>query len=281
LILAHLHGFLNEKINKFMKLLTEKKMRECIKEWLEKDYSRKKYDLEIIPNGLIKYGKNLEGKVDVLGIKYKLSENEKPKEREITDLFIVECKKDPWNYEGYGQLLYYKTLLEFFRWSKLWNVFNKDFYNGPKNYFKRHGKLPSWWKNYCGGDGKFVEKVGGRIKVHFFIALQKSGNDWNKVKSVAKSILSTINGRMLIGLLSIDTKSNKCEKEREELPLTLMRKKQPEGFFDVEVGTFIPRHEVWLKCGWFDKKGKITKECKKEPDPEECAHCESYRTDGD
>jgi hypothetical protein len=102
----------------------------CVEQWLRDNFYNKRHDLEVISRGGIKYGP-LSGQIDVLGVKYELSENEEPSERQLTDLFVVECKINPWSYEGYGQLLFYKTLFELCRHSKLWQCFNEDFYYGP------------------------------------------------------------------------------------------------------------------------------------------------------
>jgi len=268
-------------------MVAEEKMYRPVEKWLNYYYLGGKHSLEVMHRANIRYG-DLGAQIDVLGIKYKVFKDEDPRERQLTDLFVVECKNEPWTYGGYGQLLYYKTILELYRQSKHWKCFNEDFRDGPKRFFDQNEKLPNWWGHYTRGNGKFVEFLKKKVRVHFYLALyrprQYDERDWEDAISTAKNILSAIGGGFSVGLLNVKTDLSKCGLIGDEPhPLILSSKRQvPERlFFQAEEARLIPRHKTYLYCRWFDDEGKCSISCRlskgQKPSPQNCRHCLLFR----
>lgn len=269
-------------------MVAEEKMYRPVEKWLNYYYLGGKHSLEVMHRANIRYG-DLGAQIDVLGIKYKVFKGEDPRERQLTDLFVVECKNEPWTYGGYGQLLYYKTILELYRQSKHWKFYNEDLRDGPRRFYKRNGKLPKWWKYYTRGDGKFVEFVKKKVRIHFYLALYRkprlNEGEWGDAISTAKNILSMIGKGFSVGLLCVKTDLSKCDLISDEpnpLILSSKRKIPEKSFFLAEKAMFIPNHPTYLYCRWFNDKGKYSSSlCRlskgEPPSPQNCRYCSRFR----
>jgi len=268
-------------------MVLESAMYPTVEDWLQANFSEKKYDLEVIPRGTICY-EPLRAQIDVIAIKYELFKNQEPWQRRITDIYVVECKKNPWSYGGYGQLLFYKTIFELYRNSDHWDYFNDDFFYGPKAFYKKHGRLPKGWANRTLGEGKFIEFHTDQIYVHFFIALyhpteRQMYGRWEDALNAVKNILSVFkDSKVSFGLLWIESDFSKCHEEpSEQYPIVLSSKHKPEQYFDAEEAMLLPYHKTLLYCKLFTHEGKRTGECNvskgQKPSPQNCRYCNFYR----
>jgi len=245
--------------------LKEKESYKYLSSWLPENYDVD--DNLLWTDAQINYG-SIKARSDVIAYYLEIDEKETPPCKEITGIHIIECKRDWAAFQAYGQLLFYKEIVDRYLRSKHYEAFNKDYYDGASKYFQRKGSLPFGWK--------YSLRLANELDLWLHLALLETGyTDSSFFKFVEGSLDDLLEGN--VGLLVLTKHGTRLRvKERKEpKPLRLTRKRgpRPKNWIETFAGNIL--YPTRLRCRRFGRDGKRNYWCH-EINPQECEGCPFY-----
>lgn len=215
----------------------------------------------------INYG-SIRARSDVIAYYLEIDDEETPPCKEITGIHLIECKRDWAAFQAYGQLLFYKEIVDRYLRSKHLEAFNKDYYDGVSKFFQRNGKLPFGWK--------YSLRLANELDLWLHLALLKTGYaDSSFFKFVEGSLDTLLEGN--VGLLVLTKRGAgwRVREQKESGPIKLTRKRGPKPTHWIRS---FEGNILWptrLNCRRFGKDGKRNYWCH-EVNPQDCEGCDYY-----
>lgn len=217
----------------------------------------------------IRFG-SLKARCDVIGYEFTCIEGEEPVCNELTGIHLFECKLDYVAAQAYGQLLFYREIVERYMNSKHYEAFNTDFYEGMKKFFQRNGKLPSGWKS--------TFWLPSKIDLYLHLALLETGYcDKPFFKFLEGTLDTFLKGRVGFLILTPRGKNWRVKEIRDVKAISVKRKSVPKPSYQMEPLIADIFHETRLNCRWYTKEGKAKRWCsEKNIDLKNCEACDGH-----
>ena len=217
----------------------------------------------------IRFG-SLKARCDIIGYELNRIEEEEPACNELTGIHLFECKFDYAAAQAYGQLLFYREIVERYMNSKHYDAFNTDFYNGIKKFFQRNNRLPRRWRS--------TFWLPSKIDLYLHLALLETEYcDEPFFKFVEGSLNTFLKGRVGFLILKPRRKKWRVHQRRGAEALPVKRKRGPKPSYQMEPLIADIFHETRLTCRWYTKEGKANRWCsEKNIDLEKCEACNGH-----
>jgi hypothetical protein len=230
--------------------LKERDSYETLSDWLLRNYYASRDYLWL--DTQIRFG-SLKTRCDVIGYEFK-ELNEKPTCKKLVGIHLFECKFDYAATQAFGQLLFYKEIVERYMNSKHYEAFNIDFYDGIKRFFQKNGHFPRRWKS--------TFWLPNKIELYLHLVLLKTGYvDETFFKFLQGSLDTFLDGGIGLLILKRNGKTWKTSEKRQSPAIVLERKRGPKPTFQMDPFAADIFYETRLDCRWFNKDGKRGPSC--------------------
>lgn len=215
----------------------------------------------------IRFG-SLKTRCDVVGYEFTQIEGEEPTCNELVGIHLFECKLDYFATQAFGQLLFYKEIVERYMNSKHYDAFNKDYYQGIKTFYLKNGRFPHPWES--------TFWLSNNLDLWLHLALLETGyREEPFFKFVEGSLDTFLKGNVGLLILSRHRKRWKTEEVRESKPISLKRRRGPKPSHQMEPLVADMFYKTRLNCRRFNKEGKANNWCSENNiDLKECEACD-------
>jgi hypothetical protein len=216
----------------------------------------------------IRFG-SLRTRCDVIGYEFK-DIDEEPPCKELTTIHLFECKFDYAATQAFGQLLFYKEIIQRYMNSRHHEAFNVDFHDGIRRYFQKNNHFPRRWRS--------TFYLPGKIDLFLHLALLETGYaDGTFFKFLEGSLETFLDGAVGFLVLKGKGKVWRISEKRSSNAIPLERKRGPKPYHRMDPRIADIFYETWLDCRWFDNKGKMGYSCsEKTVDPNDCESCKYH-----
>ena len=223
-------------------------------------------DRDLIWNDVQLHFGSIKARCDVVGCEFEVDEGETPPCKELIGIHLVECKRDWAAFQAYGQLLFYKEIVERYLRSRHYEAFNRDYYDGAKKFFLRNNRLPFGWK--------YTFRLANELDLWLHLALLETGYvDDSFFKFIEGSLDTFLEGHVGLVLLTRRGTKWKASEKRESESIRLARKRGPKPSYWMEPFEADILFKTRPDCRRFSKEGKRNYWCT-EVDPADCEACE-------
>jgi hypothetical protein len=245
--------------------LKEKDSYEQLSNWLQKNYYVSKDHLR--QDAQIRFG-SLKTRCDTIGYELKDIDDE-PACRELAGVHLFECKFDYAATQAYGQLLFYKEILQRYMNSKHHEAFNTDYYEGLKKCYQKNGRFPGRWKS--------TYWLSNKIQVQLRLALLETGYvDDTFIKVVEGSLDDFLGGSVGLLILSRATKRWRITEKREATDIVIERKRGPKPSHQMEPPIADIFYQTRLDCRRFKDEVRNYWCSETSIEPQRCESCEFH-----
>lgn len=246
-------------------MLKERDSYSTLTTWLSKNYY---VDSNCLwQDAQIKFG-SLKARCDVVGYEFDKTGNY-PTCKELSAIHLFECKLDYAITQAYGQLLFYREIVQRYMNSKHYEAFNKDFYDGIKKYYQKHDRYPRGYKS--------TFWLKNKILIYIHLAVMETGSADDEFYKFVEGSLgdSFLDGKVGLVVLTRQNRKWKVKERKKAKAIIIERKPGPKPYYQMEPPVADIFRKTRISCRRFKDGNRNSQMCAENAiDPAKCTSCD-------
>jgi hypothetical protein len=199
------------------------------------------------------YFGSIKARCDVIGYQFDKDKSETPQCKELKSIHAMESKLDWAAFQAYGQLLFYKEIVDRYLRSKHHDSFNLNYCDLAHKFYQRKERLPWSWGN--------TYRITNEIDLWLHLVILARRYDDSLFNFIMGSLDGLLEGSVGFLVLTRDGSRWKPKLLREPKAIRLTRKAGPKPIHWMEPFEADILFPTRIKCNRFTKEGKRSYWC--------------------